>query len=126
MVVRRAILKNYSAWIYADTDCVVFSQPVDLPIDKKEYGKWKQETDGELYTFIVKKGYYSADRSTVHIKGMNIKNRDGTLKFTEQELEDWKNGKPPQQYQTQRKNFLSVMGGADMYHGRKKTAQKVV
>lgn len=124
MVVRRAIMKNPTGWIYADTDCVVFDSPTELDIDKKRYGAWKQETNGEPYRFIVKKGYYSEDKKTVHIKGMNIRNSKGELKFTEAELTDWWNGKPPKQAQTQRKNFMKVVGGADMYAGRKKVAQK--
>ena len=125
MVVRRAILTNPKGWIYADTDCVVFDSPADLAIDKKQYGKWKQETSGEEYSFIVKKGYFSQDKTTVHCKGMNIKNADGSLKFTDKELEKWWQGEPPKQAQTQRKNFLKVIAGDDMYHGRKKTAQKI-
>ena len=126
MVVRRAINKNPDAWIYADTDCVVFTEPVDIDIDKKAYGKWKEEEAGEPYRFIVKKGYYSMDKKTVHCKGMNIRNPDGSLKFTDKELDKWWEGIPPKQAQTQRKNFMAVISGEEMYHGRKKTAQKVV
>lgn len=127
MVVRRAILTNPEGWIYADTDCVVFDSPApDLAIDKKQYGKWKIESSGDVYTYITKKGYYSHDKTTVHIKGMNIRNGDGTLKFTDDELDKWWKGEPPKQAQTQRKNFLTVISGGEMYHGRKKTAQKIV
>lgn len=125
MVVRRAILTNPKGWIYADTDCVVFDSPADLSVDKKKYGKWKIEAEGEFYSYIVKKGYYSHDKTTVHIKGMNIRNQDGSLKFTDDELEKWWKGKPPEQAQTQRKNFLTVVTGSSMYQGRKKTAQKI-
>ena len=125
MVVRRAILKNPTGWIYADTDCVVFDSPTDLDIDKKIYGKWKQETDGDEFRFIVKKGYYSIDKKTVHCKGMNIRHSNGDLKFTDDDLKKWWEGKPPNQNQTQRKNFLTVLSGGDMYHGRNKNAQKI-
>lgn len=125
MVVRRAIISNFNDWIYADTDCVVFSSPADLPIDKKIYGKWKQETDGDIYSFIVKKGYYSMDKTTVHCKGMNIRNADGSLKFTDKQLSEWWDGKPPNQNQTQRNNLISVVAGNSMYKGRNKNAQKI-
>lgn len=126
MVVRRAIMTNPTGWIYADTDCVVFDSPAKLDIDKKRYGAWKQETEGEEYRFIVKKGYYSQDRTTVHCKGMNIRHANGDLKFSDKELDDWWKGTPPKQAQTQRKNFLKVISGDDMYRGCKKTAQKIV
>jgi hypothetical protein len=65
------------------------------------------------------------DQTVVHCKGMNIRDAKGNLRFSDDDLEAWWNGKPPTQGQTQRKNFLKVISGADMYHGRKKMAQKI-
>lgn len=124
MVVRRAILTNVKDWIYADTDCVMFASPAKLNIDPKKYGMWKVEEEGAEYRCITKKGYYSLDKKTVHIKGMNIRHSNGTLKFTDKELKAWWEGTPPKQAQTQRKNFMAVLSGDSMYHGRKKVAQK--
>src|SRR5258706_6104845 len=79
MEVRRAALLAPGAWLYADTDCVMFSQAVALPVDPGQYGKWKLEAAGEPYLLIAKKVYSDilywgpiATR-TRHAKGMNVK-----------------------------------------------------
>ena len=42
MVLRRSIIKNLDSWLYADTDCLVFSRDVtsDFDIDPRRYGAW--------------------------------------------------------------------------------------
>jgi hypothetical protein len=109
MVLRRAILLNPDAWLYADTDGIMFSAPVALDIDSKEYGKWKIEAEGEVFRIITKKVYANEDASEKHAKGVNIKRLDM------HDFEAWFNGLPPVQKQVQRQNFLDVMSGSHMF-----------
>jgi hypothetical protein len=119
MVLRRAILKNADAWVYADTDCVAFSEPVDLPLDPGKYGKWKIEANGEEYIFITKKVYAKADGKEKKAKGLNIK------PLSVRDFEKWFNGEPPSQRQLQQRNFIATMTGADMYVSRTKVGQRL-
>jgi hypothetical protein len=57
MQVRQAALLNADAWLYADTDCVMFSEPVNLNPHPTLYGRWKVETEGEVYYVLGKKIY---------------------------------------------------------------------
>ena len=130
MVVRRAILCAPTHWIYADTDCVCFDSPVDLPLDAKRYGFWKVEVNGELYRIIRKKVYAShetrfddklrADVPVVgHAKGMNVK------RLTENDFKAWAGGLAPQQTQLQRVNFIKAMTGSPMFGERTKVGEIV-
>ena len=118
MVVRRAILKNPEKWLYADTDCVMFSCAVDLPIDPKVYGKWKIEAENEDFLVIAKKVYAMRDGSEMKVKGMNVK------RLSMRDFEKWYDGEPPEQTQTQRQNFVAVMSGHDMFVTRRKVGQR--
>lgn len=132
MVVRRAALLDPDSWLYADTDCVVFSRDVTaaLDIDAKRYGAWKVEESGTHFQIIAKKVYVKkvdertaldwdhpdkdireAARAKVKgsAKGLHVK-KVSPAQFTE-----WLNGIPPIQEQVQRNNFVSVMRGAEMY-----------
>lgn len=109
MVVRRAALLKPASWIYADTDCVVFSEPVDLPISPSQYGLWKKEVEGEHYRIIQKKVYGKVGGGEIHAKGMNVK------RLTDADLEAWFNGFAPKQTQLHRNNFLKVMTGSAMF-----------
>lgn len=113
MVLRRAALQAPDAWLYADTDCVVFSRDVtaQLDIDAKRYGAWKIEEAGTVYKLIAKKVYSEAegDRMKRSAKGMNVK------RLTAEDFDNWFDGEPPIQQQVQRQNFLQVMRGAEMY-----------
>lgn len=116
MVVRRAALIRPRDWLYADTDCVMFSSDVtaDLDIDPKRYGAWKLESSGDFYKIIAKKVYASDDGTTKHAKGLNVK------KLNAADFAAWYVGKVPEQKQIQRNNFLKVMRGADMYDERQR------
>lgn len=118
MVVRRAALLAPESFLYADTDCVVFDSPVDLPIDPKRYGFWKIECEGEHYRIINKKVYASADGKTKRAKGMSVD------KLTAADFEAWSKGSPPVQVQRQRVNFLRAMAGADMFVERPKVGER--
>lgn len=119
MVLRRAIMLNPEAWLYADTDGIMFSEPVDLDISPTIYGKWKIEAEGEMYRLITKKVYANNDASEKHAKGVNIN------RLTNQDFIDWFEGKPPVQTQVQRANFLEAMTGGNMFFERTKVGQKV-
>ncbi len=121
MVLRRAILKNPDTWLYADTDCLVFSADVtaDFDIDSKRYGAWKIEESGTLFRMIGKKVYASHDGKKVSAKGMNVR------KLTPDDFADWYDGDAPEQVQTQINNFLGVLHGADMYRTQKRSGTKV-
>lgn len=109
MLVREAALKSADKFLYADTDCVVFSEPVDyLDIDEKRYGAWKREVDGLDYIIIGKK-IYCDKKGLKKAKGLNIK------ELTLDDYELWLNGKPPKQIQTQRQNFVKFMSGKNMF-----------
>lgn len=120
MVLRRAILQAPDAWIYADTDCVVFSRAVSLPIDPKKYGLWKIEEEGKReFMFVEKKVYASKDGKVKHAKGLNV----GKLKIDD--FEAWYRGRPPSQTQVQRNNFVSFISGAEMFKERVKVGQRL-
>jgi hypothetical protein len=112
MLVRRAALQAPRNWLYADTDCVVYDCPVDLPIDPGKYGYWKQETAGEFFRIITKKVYANEDASEKHAKGLNIK------RLTADDFEKWFDGEAPIQDQLQRQNFLKCMTGEEMFKAR--------
>lgn len=126
MVVRRAALIDPDAWIYADTDCVVFTRDVtaQLDIHAKRYGAWKIEDSGEEYMFIAKKVYAQvtgapADKLKRSAKGMHVKELNQT------DFERWIEGMPPEQQQTQRNNFLKVMQGGEMFRLQARKGTKV-
>lgn len=119
MVLRRAILQNPKAWLYADTDGVMFSEPVDLEFSSTKYGAWKQEAAGELFRIITKKVYANNDASEKHAKGMNIK------RLSNDDFINWFNGEAPHQIQGHRSNLINVMAGHDMFHEHKKVGQKI-
>lgn len=129
MVLRRTILLSPNHWLYADTDCVVFSCDMtkQLDIDAARYGAWKIEESGTDYLIIAKKVYtQDADIDTRAqwgtmtptqrakkvkrgAKGMNVK------KLTPEDFDKWYEGDVPEQEQTQRNNYLKVMQGAEMF-----------
>lgn len=117
MVVRRAAMQNPDAWLYADTDCVMFRAPVTLDVDPKRYGAWKVEAEGERYKIIAKKVYTSHDGVTKHAKGMNVR------KLTNDDFDKWLSGVPPRQNQIQRQNFVKVISGFDMFIEREKVGE---
>jgi len=134
MVVRRAALIDPDAWLYADTDCVMFSRDVTdrLPIDSKTYGFWKIEEEGALYEVVAKKVYTEIEaldpRNFVgpespklkrSSKGLNVK------KLSRVHFDEWFEGEPPKQHQVQRQNFLAVMHGAEMYRDQLRTGTRV-
>jgi hypothetical protein len=122
MVVRRAALLDPDRWLYADTDCVVFSGhklPAGLDIDPGRYGAWKIEDEGTPYIFAAKKVYASLDMKTSHAKGMSVR------KLTLLDFENWFAGKPPSQTQIQRMNFVKVLAGSDMFIERDKVGENL-
>lgn len=119
MEVRRAALLNPQAWLYADTDCVIFSEAVNLNTHPKLYGRWKEECAGDVYYIIEKKVYADAQAKTKHAKGMNV-NRLNLLDFQE-----WYYGRPPKQVQTHKNNFVKFVTGSDMFHEHTKVGQQV-
>lgn len=119
MQVRRAILKAPDAWLYADTDCVIFDRPVELPIDPLKYGLWKIEAQGEPYRIITKKVYADFAGKVRHAKGMNVKRLSGD------DFIAWYRGEPPKQTQVHRQNFVKFVTGAPMFTERVKVGQKM-
>jgi hypothetical protein len=115
MVLRRAILIAPDAWLYADTDCVVFDRDLTdkLDIDGKRYGAWKIEESGTPFRIIAKKVYAEIDGDKRSAKGMNVK------RLSADDFARWFEGDEPVQDQLQINNFLSVVVGAEMY--RKQT-----
>lgn len=109
MQIRRAALVAPDAWLYADTDCVIFSRDVasHLDIDAKRYGAFKIEEEGTEYKLIAKKVYtqttYDVPKPKRSAKGMNVK------RLKDAHFEWWFNGDPPVQEQTQIQNFLSFI-----------------
>lgn len=118
MQVRRAALVDPGAWLYADTDCVIFDRPVSLPIHKSQYGKWKIEAEGENYRLITKKVYADFAGTVSHAKGMNVR------KLTTDDFLRWFEGEAPRQRQLHKNNFLKVMTGADMFVEHDKVGQR--
>lgn len=119
MLVRRAALQNPGAWIYADTDCVVFTEYVPLDCDAKKYGKWKVESEGEEQIYIGKKIYTDMAGNSKHAKGLNRK------RLAVDDFLKWFDGIAPMQTQTQKQNFVNVMAGAQMFVERTKIGQRV-
>jgi len=119
MEMRRGILLDPDAWLYGDTDCLIFSRPVALDIDPKVYGKWKIESEGEIYRIITKKVYADLGAKTRHAKGINVK------RLTPGDFEAWFHGRPPTQTQTHRQNFVRFMAGAEMFIERTKIGQRI-
>lgn len=125
MVLRRAVLIDPEAWLYADTDCVVFSRDVSASLDvhAKRYGAWKIEEEGTRYQIIAKKVYaeVTADGSKgkTSAKGMNVK------RLTPEDFARWLDGEPPEQTQIQSNNFLAVLCGAEMYRTQLRTGTSV-
>ena len=122
MVVRRAALLSPATWLYADTDCVVFSSDVTdrLDVDAKRYGAWKIEESGTQYRIIAKKIYQNMETLQGHAKGLNVR------RLTPQDFVSWYEGEPPVQEQTQRNNFVKVMAGAEMYRTQLRTGTAIV
>jgi hypothetical protein len=120
MTMRRAILGDLEAWLYADTDGLMFDRPAaHLEIDPKRYGKWKLEADGEPYRVITKKVYADFAGKVRHAKGMNVK------RLTSEDFIAWYRGNPPEQVQVQRQNFLKFVTGQPMFAERRKVGQKM-
>lgn len=120
MVLRRAILKAPHAWLYSDTDCNAFSEPVPgLDIDAKRYGAWKIEEEGKPYLIIEKKVYCSKDGKHARARGLNVK------RLTPEDFARWHAGQPPTQVQVQRNNFVHFIGGGEMFKERKKVGQRL-
>lgn len=131
MVLRRAALLAPREWLYADTDCVVFSIDVTagLDVDGKRYGAWKLEESGSTYQLIAKKVYRQIDatdgKPKSSSKGLHAR------KLTTHDFEQWARGIIPTQKQVQRNSFVKVMQGAEMYREQlrrgtdPKLAQKV-
>jgi len=132
MVVRRAALCAPHAWIYADTDCVVFTEDVSrhLDIDSKRYGAWKIEEEGQRYRMIAKKVYVQVEgpdgmagppnpKLKRSAKGLNVK------RLTAEDFAQWAEGNEPVQMQTQLNNFLAVLCGEEMYRSQRRKGTAV-
>lgn len=134
MVLRRAALLAPDAWLYADTDCLIFSRDVTalLDIDAKRYGAYKIEEAGTHYAIIAKKVYTELETEDPQnfvgpenpklkrsAKGLNVKRLRST------DFADWYAGRVPVQFQTQSQNFLAVMSGAQMYREQRREGTKV-
>lgn len=109
MQVRRAALVAPEAWLYADTDCVIFSRDVTglLDVHPTRYGAWKVESAGERHRIILPKVYQGP-------KGIRARGMDA-YQLTGEHFERWMAGEAPRQTQMQLRNFLDVMRGAEMY-----------
>ena len=120
MVVRRAALLAPDAWLYADTDCVVFSEDVtaQLDIDPRRYGAWKVEEQGAEYRIIAKKVYQNVSTGQGHAKGMNVR------RLTDAHFQAWLAGEAPVQDQIHRNNFVRVMAGAEMFRAQTRSGTK--
>lgn len=121
MVLRRAILLDPDAWLYADTDCVVFSRDMtaQLDIDAKRYGAWKIEESGTPFLIIAKKVYAEIDGDKRSAKGMNVK------RLSADDFARWYEGNEPAQDQVQINNFLSVLCGAEMYRAQHRKGTRI-
>jgi hypothetical protein len=121
MVVRRAALLRPDDWLYADTDCVVFSSDVTalLDTDAKRYGAWKIEEQGAQFQIIAKKVYANMETGVGHAKGLNVR------RLTPQDFDQWFHGDAPVQEQTQRNNFMQVMQGAEMYRTQIRSGTRI-
>jgi hypothetical protein len=121
MVLRRAALICPESWLYADTDCVVFSSNVTdkLDIDPKRYGAWKIEESGTQFQIIAKKVYANLSTGEGSAKGMHVK------KLNLIDFNAWFHGTPPEQNQVQRNNFMKVLQGRDMFRAQKRRGTAV-
>lgn len=127
MVVRRAALIDPGAWLYADTDCVIFSRDVSdrLDIDPKRYGAWKIEESGAHYQIIAKKVYTEVD-ATKPVKKLKRSAKGVTVKkLTPDDFTRWFEGSPPVDDQVQIQNFLAVLSGAEMYRSQRREGTRV-
>jgi len=106
-LIRSTALLAPDHFLYADTDCAVFSCPVDLPIHKTHYGDWKIEAENEFYIIVGKKIYFGADGAT-KAKGLQ------TRKLSRSDYEKWLLEQPEQE-QIQRQNFLKFLQGDGMF-----------
>lgn len=109
MQVRRAALVAPDAWLYADTDSVIFSRDVTelLDVHPTRYGAWKVESAGERHRIIMPKVYQGPNG--IKARGMD------SYQLTGEHFERWMQGEAPRQTQVQLRNFLDVMRGAEMY-----------
>lgn len=109
MQVRRAALVDPDAWLYADTDSVIFSRDVTdlLDVHPTRYGAWKVESAGERHRIIMPKVYQGPNG--IKARGMD------SYQLTGEHFERWMAGEAPMQTQVQLRNFLDVMRGAEMY-----------
>lgn len=116
MILRRAALLNPAAWLYADTDCIVFDcdMTAQLDIDARRYGAWKIEESGTPYRIIAKKVYAEIDGPHRSAKGMNVR------RLSADDFARWFEGDEPVQDQVQINNFLSVLVGAEMYRTQRR------
>jgi len=117
MKLRRAALLAPLHFIYADTDAVMYSRAVELPISKTVYGLWKVEAEAVPYIVCTKKVYAAEDGSAKHAKGLHVERL---------ELADfirWHEGEPPVQIQAQRKNWLRFVTGEAMFAPLSKVGQ---
>lgn len=121
MVLRRAALIDPDAWIYADTDCVVFTRDVTdrLDIDSRRYGAWKIEESGAVFRMIAKKVYSSDDATKRSAKGLNVR------RLTADDFARWYEGNEPTQDQIQLNNFLQVLTGANMYRAQTRAGTRI-
>lgn len=118
LILRSAALKAPSHFIYADTDALAFSKPVDfLKVDPRHYGDWKLESDGVEYIFVAKKVYHGEDAK--HAKGLYVR------ELEKSDFEKWFDGVPPTQMQTQRQNFVRFMAGQEMFIGQERSGTDV-
>ncbi len=126
MVVRRAALLDPASWLYADTDCVIFSSNMTakLDIDSARYGAWKIEEEGAIYQIIAKKVYTEvsdapSDKKKRSSKGLNVK------RLTDDDFSRWYEGAPPVQDQVQVRHFLDVMRGAEMFRHQTRKGTRI-
>lgn len=121
MTLRRAALLAPDAWLYADTDCAIFSRDVTqhLDIDAKRYGAWKIEEAGTPYRIIAKKVYSEVGGGKRSAKGLNVRF------LTDDDFAGWYEGNAPVQDQTQVQNFLAVMQGAEMYRTQRRQGTRI-
>ncbi len=97
------------SFLYADTDCLVFTAPMDsiLDIDPSRYGAWKEEAAGVDYLIIGKKIYRAPGEHKA--KGLNTRRLSAT------DYDAWLSGTPPVQTQIQRNNLLTFLSGRSMF-----------
>ena len=116
-LIRETALRAPDAFLYADTDCVVFSKPMKLDIDKTRYGAWKVEAAGVPYIIIGKKVYFGDD-GAVKAKGLQ------TRKLSRADYEKWLIEQPSQN-QVQRQNFLKFLSGSAMFKDQERRGTDV-